>query len=319
MKLVILDGRALNPGDLSWEPFRQFGELTVYERTTSEEEAIRRIGDSEIVILNKTPITETILSACPSVRLICVQATGYNVVDCEAAKRHGVPVCNVPSYGTAAVAQFTMALLLEICHRIGYHDELVHQGKWCECTNFCFWDTHQMELAGKTIGIIGFGRIGQAVGQLAKAFGMKVLAHSRTEYDSARTIGEYVDLDSLLTRSDIVSLHCPQFPETEKLINESSIAKMRDGAILLNTSRGGLIDEAAVASALTSGKLRYAAVDVVSEEPMKQHNPLLTAPNCIITPHMAWAPIESRQRLLDCVVENIRCYLSGTPQNVVNA
>ena len=318
MKLVILDGYALNPGDLSYDVYRQFGELTVYDRTETEDEAIRRIGDSQIVILNKTPITEALLAACPSVRMICVQATGYNVVDCEAARRRGIPVCNVPSYGTAAVAQFTMALLLEICHRIGLHDRLVHEGKWITSPNFCFWTTHQMELAGKTLGIIGFGRIGRATAALAKAFGMKILAHSRSQCPDGLALAEYVDLDTLLERSDVISLHCPLFPETEKLINELTIAKMKDGAILLNTSRGGLVDEAALAAALSEGKLRAAAVDVVSAEPMTGDNPLLTAPNCIITPHMAWAPIESRQRLLDCTVENIRSFLDGTPQNVVN-
>ncbi len=318
MKLVILDGFALNPGDLSYECYRQFGELTVYPRTETEEEAISRIGDSSIVILNKTPITEAILDACPSIQMICVQATGYNVVDCDAARRRGIPVCNVPTYGTAAVAQFTMALLLEICHKIGFHDQLVHQGEWVSSPNFCFWRSHQMELAGKTLGIIGFGRIGRSAAALAKAFGMKILAHSRSQCAEGLALAEYVELDTLLRESDVVSLHCPLFPETEKLINARTIAKMKSGAILLNTSRGGLVDEAALAAALTAGKLRAAAVDVVSSEPMAADNPLLTAPNCIITPHMAWAPIESRQRLLDCTVENIRCFLAGSPQNVVN-
>ena len=318
MKLVILDGYALNPGDLSYDVYRQFGELTVYDRTETEEEAIRRISDSQIVILNKTPITETLLAACPSIRMICVQATGYNVVDCHAARRRGIPVCNVPSYGTAAVAQFTMALLLEICHRIGLHDRLVHEGRWITSPNFCFWDTHQMELAGKTLGIIGFGRIGRATAALAKAFGMKVLAHSRSQCPEGLALAEYVDLDTLLEQSDVVSLHCPLFPETEKLINERTIAKMKDGAILLNTSRGGLVDEAALAEALSCGKLRAAAVDVLSAEPMSGDNPLLTAPNCIITPHMAWAPIESRQRILDITVQNIRRFLDGGSMNVVN-
>ena len=318
MKLVILDGYALNPGDLSYDVYRQFGELTIYDRTDSEDEAIRRIGDSQIVILNKTPITETLLDACPSIKMICVQATGYNVVDCQAARRRGIPVCNVPTYGTVAVAQFTMALLLEICHKIGFHDRLVHEGEWVKSPNFCFWRSHQMELAGKTLGIIGFGRIGRATAALAKAFGMKVLAHSRSQCTEGLALAEYVDLDTLLQSSDVVSLHCPLFPETAKLINAASIAKMKDGAILLNTSRGGLVDEAALAQALADGKLRAAAVDVVSSEPMTADNPLLTAPNCIITPHMAWAPIESRQRLLDCTVENIRSFLDGNPQNVVN-
>ena len=318
MKIINLDARALNPGDLSWDCLNQFGEVTLYQRTDSEEEAINRIGDHEIVLVNKVPITENILNACPNIKLICVQATGYNIVDCNAAAKRNIPVCNVPDYGTAAVAQFTMALMLELCHRIGYHDTQVHDGKWCRSTNFCFWDTPQMELGGKTLGIIGFGRIGRAVAKLAQAFGMKVLAYSRSRKEEYINLAEYVDLDTLLASSDFISLHCPLFPETEKMINSTSIAKMKDGAILINSARGGLLDECAVAEALAVGKLSGAAVDVVSKEPMDWENPLLTAPNCIITPHIAWAPTESRQRLLDCVVDNIRAFLNGTPQNVVN-
>ena len=318
MKIVILDGNALNPGDLSWDPIREFGEVTVYPRTESLEDTIQRIGDHEIVLINKVPITEEVFEACPNIKLICVQATGFNVVDCDAAKRQGIPVCNVPSYSTAAVAQFTMALLLEVCHRIGHHDRLVHEGKWCESESFCFWDSQQMELAGKTMGIIGFGSIGQAVGRLAKVLGMEVITYSRSIRPEGKEIAEYVDLDTLLARSDVISLHCPLFPETEKMINAQTIGKMKDGVILLNTSRGGVIDEEAVSVALRSGKIRAAAVDVVSEEPMRRENPLLTAPNCIITPHMAWAPIETRQRLLGVVAENIRGFLEGTPRNVVN-
>lgn len=318
MKIVILDGSALNPGDLSYDCIRQFGEMTLYQRTDSEEEAIQRIADSEIVVVNKVPITENVLSACPNIKLICVQATGYNVVDCEACAKRGIPVTNVPSYGTAAVAQFTIALILELCHQIGLHNQSVHRGDWVKSSTFCYWLTPQTELAGKTIGIVGFGRIGRAVGQLAKAFGMQVLAYSRSETGAGGEIGEYVDLDTLLRRSDIVSLHCPLFPATEKIINADTLSKMKDGAMLINTSRGGLVDEAALAQALNSGKLRGAAVDVVSQEPMQADNPLLNCEECIITPHIAWAPVESRKRLLDCVVENIRCFLAGTPQNVVN-
>lgn len=318
MKIVILDGRALNPGDLSYDCINQFGDVTLYERTETEAETIARIGDSEIVLVNKVPITQRIVDACPNLKLICVQATGYNLVDCNACARRGILVTNVPTYGTAAVAQFTMALILELCHRVGLHDTSVHQGDWVKSSNFCYWLTPQMELGGKTLGIIGFGRIGRAVGQLARAFGMRVLAYSRSECAEGREIGEYVDLDTLLSQSDIVSLHCPLFAETEKLIGSETIAKMKDGAMLINTARGGLLDEEAVAQALNCGKLRGAAVDVVSQEPMHAANPLLTARNCIITPHIAWAPVESRQRLLDCVVENIRGYLNGKPQNVVN-
>lgn len=319
MKIVILDGYALNPGDLSYEPLRQFGKLTIYDRTDTEDEAIARIADSEIVLVNKLPVTERLLDACPSIRLICVQATGYNTVDCAACARRGIPVTNVPTYGTAAVAQFTFALMLELCHRVGHHDVLVHAGRWESCGSFCFWDTPQMELAGKTLGIVGFGRIGQAVANIARAFGMNVLSYSRTRRPEGEALARYVDLDTLLAQSDFVSLHCPLTPATAKLINADTLAKMKDGAILINTSRGGLLDEAAVKAALESGRLRAAAVDVVSEEPITAGNPpFLTAPNCIITPHMAWAPLESRQRLLDCVIENIRCFLDGKPQNVVN-
>ena len=317
MKIVILDGRALNPGDLSYDCIKQFGEVTLYERTDTKEDTIARIGDSEIVLVNKVPITQEILDACPNIKLICVQATGYNIVDCDACARKGIPVTNVPSYGTAAVAQFTIALILELCHQVGIHNESVHNGDWVKSTNFCYWLTPQMELGGKTLGILGFGRIGRAVGKLAKAFGMRIIAYNRSQCDEGREIGEYVDLDTLFAQSDILTLHCPLFPETEKIINAENIAKMKDGAMLINTSRGGLLDEAAVAQALNCGKLRGAAVDVVSQEPMASGNPLLNS-NCIITPHIAWAPVESRQRLLDCVVENIRCFLNGTPQNVVN-
>ena len=318
MKIINLDARALNPGDLSWDCLNQFGQVTLYQHTDSEEEAISRIADHEIVLVNKVPITKRVLDACPGIKLICVQATGYNIVDHQEAARRGIPVCNVPSYGTAAVAQFTLALMLELCHRIGHHDRVVHEGKWCAMTNFCFWDTPQMELGGKTLGIIGFGRIGQAVAKLAQAFGMKVLAYSRRETEEGRAIAPYVTLEELLKQSDFISLHCPLFPETAQMVNEAFLNAMKDGAYLINTSRGGLLDEQAVADALRSGKLSGAAVDVVTQEPMVESNPLLTAPNCIITPHIAWAPKESRQRLLDTCVENIRCFLAGSPQNVVN-
>ena len=317
MKIINLDARALNPGDLSWDVLNQFGEVTLYQKTESEEEAIARIGDHEIVLTNKVPITENVLNACPNIRLICIQATGYNIVDTAACAKRGIPVCNVPDYGTAAVAQFTLALMLELCHRIGLHDAAVHDGKWCRSKTFCFWATPQMELGGKTLGIIGFGRIGQAVAKLAQAFGMKVIACSRSRKETCPDV-EYADMDTLLAQSDFVSLHCPLFAENTKMVNAEFIEKMKDGAYLINTARGGLLDEPAVAEALASGKLAGAAVDVVSEEPMKYSNPLLTAPNCIITPHIAWAPKESRQRLLDCCVENIRAFLAGKPQNVVN-
>lgn len=316
MKIVVLDGAALNPGDLSWECLSHFGEYTVYPRTDTDQEAIQRIGDSEIVLTNKTPITAQILASCPSVQYIGVLATGFNVVDCKAARDRGIPVTNVPSYGTDAVAQFTIALLLEICHQIGTHNTSVHKGDWITSPTFSYWLTPQSELAGKTMGIIGYGRIGKATAKLAKAFGMQVIATGRKPFQNETA--EYVDLDMLLQQSDVISLHCPQTAETEKIICRESIEKMKDNVILLNTSRGGLVDEQALAEALESGKLRAAAVDVVSQEPMSSGNPLLNAPNCIITPHMAWAPVESRQRLLNCVAENIRAFLAGNPVNVVN-
>ncbi len=314
MELVILDGHALNPGDLSWDCFEQFGTVRYYDRTDSEQDAIARIGSADIIILNKVPITRTVLESCPTVKLICILATGYNVVDCKAAAERGIPVCNVPGYGTDSVAQFTFALLLELCHQVGLHSESVHNGDWANSPDFCYWKTPQMELAGKTIGIIGYGAIGQAVGKIAKAFGMNVLAYSRTK----RSGFEYVTLDELLAGSDVISLHCPLFPETKGMINAESIAKMKDGAILLNTARGALLDEAAVAVALRSGKLRGAAVDVASAEPISRENPLLTAPNCIITPHIAWAPLEARQRILDITVKSVQGFLYGKRINVVN-
>ncbi len=317
MKIVILEASAVNPGDLSWDVLNQFGEVTLYDRTDPAE-AVARIGDAQIVLINKTPITAELLDSCPSVKLICVQATGYNVVDCDAAKARGVTVCNVPAYGTDAVAQFTFSLLLELCNRVGHHDRMVHDGAWCRCPSFCFWDTPQMEIAGKAIGIVGFGRIGRAVGKIANAFGMKVLAYNRSRCAEGEAIATYVDLDTLLSSSDIVSLHCPMTPETAGLINAQTIAKMKDGAILLNTARGAIINEQDVADALKQGKLRGAAMDVVSQEPMAQDNPLLDAPNCIITPHMAWTPVESRQRIIDCNVQSIQGFLNGKPVNTVN-
>ena len=318
MKITVLDGKGLNPGDLSWDCLNQFGEVSVYDKTPSTEQTIARLQGVEVAITNKTPITAEVLDACPDVKLVCVLATGYNVVDCEAAKLRGVPVCNVPDYGTSAVAQFTFALLLEICHQIGHHDKLVHQGAWTKCPTFCFWDTPQMDLAGKTLGIIGFGRIGQAVAKIAIAFGMKVLAYSRTEYPEGKELATYVPLNTLLAQSDIVTIHCPMTAQTAEMINKETLSQMKDGAILLNTSRGGVLNESDVKDALCAGKLRYAAMDVAAAEPIPADSPLLSAPNCIITPHMAWAPVESRQRILDCTVRSINAYLKGAPENTVN-
>ncbi len=317
MKIVILEGNAVNPGDLSWECLNRFGQVTVYPRTTPEQ-AAQRIGDAQIVLSNKLLITGELLDACPSIQLLCVQSTGYNVIDCAAARARNIPVCNVPAYGTDAVAQFTFALLLEACNWVGHHHQAVLQGDWCSSPDFCMWQKPQMELAGKTMGIIGFGRIGRAVGRMAKAFGMRVLAFSRSQCPEGLEIGEYTDLDTLLAQSDILSLHCPQPPETTGLVNSETIAKMKDGTILLNTARGALIDETAVAAALQAGKLRCYCADVVSREPILPDNPLLQAPNCILTPHMAWAPIETRQRIIDCTAANIEAFLAGNPINVVN-
>lgn len=317
MKIVILDGHAVNPGDLSWDFLNQFGDVTVYERTQLDEVATR-IGDADIVLTNKSPINEEILNACPNVKLVCVLATGYNVVDCEATKKRGIPVCNVPDYGTAAVAQFTFALLLDLCHKVAHHAQTVRDGKWCDCPDFCYWDTPQMELAGKTLGIIGFGRIGRAVGKIANAFGMKVIAYNRSQCEEGKAIGSYVNLEELLTSADIISLHCPLTAENTGMINSDAIAKMKDGALLINTARGPLVDEAAVTAALESGKLRGFACDVISAEPMKENNPLKNAPNCIVTPHMAWAPIESRMRIQDCTRRSIQAFLDGHPINTVN-
>lgn len=321
MKIVVLDGYTENPGDLSWSGFEGLGEFTVYDRgseTDKEGKAIARIGDAEIVITNKTPITKRVLDSCPSIRYIGVLATGYNVVDYTYAAMQGIPVTNVPGYGTDTVAQFTFALLLEICHHVAHHSEAVHVGRWEQCADFCFCDYPQIELAGKTMGIIGFGRIGQKVGIIAKAFGMRVLAYSPHEYERGKAIGTYVNLETLLAESDIISLHCPLFPETEGIINQGTIAKMKDGVIILNNGRGPLIVEQDLADALNSGKVQAAGVDVVSVEPIKGDNPLLTAKNCFITPHIAWATKEARQRIMDCAVQNLKAYLAGKPENVVN-
>ena len=317
MKIVVLDGYALNPGDLSWDFLNTFGSVRIYDRTP-EAQIVPRIADADIILLNKTPITADTLEKCPTVKLICVLATGYNVVDCAAAGARNIPVCNVPAYGTNAVAQFTFALLLELCHQVGHHTQAVHQGRWTENPDFCFWDTPQMELHGKTIGIIGFGRIGRAVGTIARAFGMEVLAYNRSRCPEGEAIGTYVDLDTLLAKSDIVSLHCPLTPENTGMIGIDAITQMKEGALLLNTARGPLLDEQAVADALASGKLRGVAGDVVSAEPIDPNNPLLSAPNCILTPHMAWAPIESRQRIMDCTCRSIQAFLAGAPVNTVN-
>ena len=315
MKIVILDAYAANPGDLSWDAISAQGELTVYDRTAPAD-VVERIGDAEVVYTNKTVIGRDVLDACPNLKMISVLATGYNVVDTAYAREKGIAVCNVPAYSTRDVAQLVFALLLEICHHVGHHSKTVFEGKWQNNPDFCYWDYAPMALYGKTMGIVGFGQIGQATAKLAEAFGMKVLVHSRTARPESGY--EFVDLDTLLKNSDVVSLHCPLFPETEGLIRKETIAKMKDGAILLNTGRGPLINEADVADALKSGKLYAAGMDVVSKEPISAENPLLSAPNCFITPHIAWATKDARIRLLDVSAENLRQFKNGTPQNVVN-
>ena len=318
MKIVVLDGYTLNPGDISWEGMEALGEVTVYD-STKPEEVVERIGDAEVVYTNKTPITRDTLDQCGNIRFIGVLATGYNIIDIEAAKEKGIPVSNIPTYGTAAVSQFAIALLLELCHHIGEHSDAVKNGEWTSNPDWCFWKYPLVELAGKTKGIVGFGRIGQDTGKIAQALGMKVLAfdaYKRPELESETC--RYADLDTLLAESDVISLHCPLFPDTEGIINKDTIAKMKTGVMIINDSRGPLIVEEDLRDALNSGKVAGAALDVVSTEPIKMDNPLLSAKNVILTPHIAWAPKESRQRLMDIAVENLQCFVDGAPQNVVN-
>lgn len=320
MKIVVLDGYTENPGDLSWEPIAAQGDLVVYNRTKIDdsEEIAKRIGLAEIVYTNKTPISAETMAACPNIKLISLLATGYNVVDVSAARARGIVVSNVPTYGTAAVAQFSIALLLEICHHIGHHSDTVKNGKWQNCADFCYWDYPLIELVDKTIGIIGFGRIGQMEGRIAKALGMKVLTYDLFQTESGKEIATYVDLDTLYANSDVITLHCNLTPENAGMINRKSIAKMRDGVILINNSRGQLIHEQDVADALNAGKIMAAGLDVVYTEPIRADNPLLQAKNCIITPHISWAPKESRQRIMDTSAENLRAFLAGSPMNVVS-
>ena len=310
-KIIVLDGAVENPGDLSWEPLAALGELTVYDYTAPQE-TISRIGDAPVILTNKTVISADVMAACPNLRYIGVLATGYNVVDIAEAKKRGIVVTNVPAYSTDTVAQFTMALLLEIALHVGHHSRVVHEGKWTACRDFAFWDYPLMELKGKTFGIVGYGSIGKATAKLAQAFGMKVLAYSRHGAEEFHT-----ELDELYAQSDIVSLHCPLTAENAGMINAATIAKMKDGVILLNTARGGLINEADLREALLSGKVYAAASDVVSTEPIKADNPLLGLDNMIITPHIAWAALEARQRLMDVATDNVRQFLAGNVQNNV--
>jgi glycerate dehydrogenase len=318
MKMVVLDGYTLNPGDLSWDGIKQFGELTIYDRTPLHliEE---RVKGCEVVITNKTPLDREMIQKSPQLKLIAVLATGYNVVDTVAAREFGIGVCNVPSYGTDAVAQFVFALLLGLAHKVETHHKTVKDGKWTNHTDFCYWETPTFELYGKTMGLIGMGKIGIRTAEIARAFGMKVLAYDlQVNRELENEDLQFVDLDELYEKSDVISLHVPLFESTKHMINQHSISKMKKGVLLINTSRGALINEDDLLSALESGRIGAAAVDVVSVEPIQEDNPLLQAPNILITPHIAWAPVEARSRLMNTVSENIAAYLKNIPLNIIN-
>ena len=318
MKIVVLDGYVLNPGDLSWNEFSKIGDVKVYDRTLANE-VIDRIGDAEVIYTNKTVINDVVINACPNLKFIGVLATGYNVVDIIAASKKNIVVTNIPNYGTNSVAQFTFGLILEICHKIGLHNNSVKKGEWTNNLDFSYCLTPQVELYGKTLGIIGFGKIGKAVIKIAQAFGMKIIvstAYPDETYLSSNL--RFVSQDELFREADIISLHCPLTEKNQNMINNKTIGVMKDGVIIINTARGGLIEETALAKGLQSGKIFGAAVDVVSQEPIKVDNPLLNADNCIITPHIAWAPKEARQRLMDIAVRNLQKYLEQTPINIVN-
>ena len=321
MKIVVLDGYTENPGDLSWESLAALGKLTVYDRTSYVESPLiaERIGDAEIVVMNKTPISRETLDKCPNVRAIAVLATGYNVVDIACAKEKGIPVMNVPVYGTFSVSQFAIALLLEVCHHIGHHSHTVREGKWAANADWCYWDYPLVELEGKTYGLLGCGNIGVHTAAVARALGMHVITYDIRRREEALALGvEYVTLDELFARSDVLGLQMPLLPFNTGIINKENIAKMKDGVIIINNSRGQMVVEQDLADALNSGKVAAAGLDVVSTEPIRGDNPLLKAKNCIITPHMSWGSRGSRQRIMDCTVQNIRAFLDGKPENVVN-
>ena len=320
MKIVVLDGYAENPGDISWAPLEALGDVKVYDRTALTESPLiaERIGDAEIAVTNKTPLTRAVIDACPNLRAIAVLATGYNIVDTAYARTKDIPVMNVPVYGTDNVAQYAIALLLEACSQVGHHDRSVHAGEWTRSIDFCYWQKPLIEVSGKTAGIIGFGRIGQAVARILSAMNVRVLAYSRSERAEGRALADYVPLDTLFQKSDFIFLHCPLTSETDGIINAANIAKMQDGVIIVNNGRGQLIVEEDLAAALTSGKVACAAVDVASTEPIAAENPLLHAPNCIITPHISWATKEARERIMQMTADNVRAFMEGTPTNVVN-
>ena len=318
MKIVILDGFTSNPGDLSWDTMETLGDLTVYEYTPNQTaDVVERLKDCEIALTNKTVITAEIMEACPALRYIGVLATGYNVVDMKAAAEQGITVTNVPGYSTQAVAQQAFALLLDICSHAAHHSKEVHSGRWSRGRDFCFWDYPLIELDHKTAGIIGFGQTGKAIGRVAKAFGMRVITNGSHETPEGKAIGEYVSREQLLKESDVIFLACPLNEQTKDLVCKETIAQMKDGVILINTSRGGTIVEKDLAEALHSGKVYGAGVDVVSTEPARPDNPLLSCENCVITPHIAWATKEARGRLIDIASENVKRFLEGEAQNVV--
>jgi glycerate dehydrogenase len=318
MKIVILDGYALNPGDLSWEGLKQLGELTVYERTPADKVVERALG-AEIVITNKTPIREKDLNLLPDLKYIGVIATGYNIIDIETAKKKGILVTNVPGYSTASVVQLTFALLLELCLHVQRHSDSVMDGKWSRSLDFSFWDYPLVELSGKTMGIIGFGGIGQAVADVATAFGMNIIGNSRTETDqSKRKNFKWATIPELLKEADVISIHCPLTPETKDLINKESLKTMKSSAFLINTARGPIIVEQDLADALNNGVIAGAGIDVLSTEPPAENNPLFNAKNCLITPHIAWATLEARSRLMAIAVDNLSSFMQGTPVNIVN-
>ena len=320
MKIVVLDGYTENPGDISWGPLEELGEVTVYDRTAYEESDLiaERIGDAEIVVVNKTPISKATMDKCPNIKAIAVLATGYNVTDYEYAKEKGIPVMNVPVYGTDNVSQFAVSLLLEVCSHIGHHSESVHAGEWASNPDWCYWHYPMLEVSGKTAGIIGLGRIGVNTAKILNAMNVHVIAYDAFQTEAGKAVATYVELDELLAKSDFIFLHCPLFPSTQGIINKDNIAKMKDGVILINNSRGPLVVEQDLADALNSGKVAAAAVDVVSTEPIKADNVLLTAKNCIITPHISWATKEARERIMRTTADNIKSVIDGAPINVVN-
>jgi glycerate dehydrogenase len=317
MKIVVLDGFTLNPGDLSWDGLKALGECEIYDRSASEE-VLPRAASAEIVLTNKTVLTRERIFRLPKLKYVGVLATGYNVVDMGAARQRGIRVTNVPNYGARSVAQMTFALLLELTQHVAHHAQTVREERWTRSPDFCYWDFPLIELDGLTLGIVGFGRIGQTVAQLGRAFGMKVLVSTPRPPSDPPPVVEFVDLDTLFSRSDVVSLHCPLTPETHHLVNGARLARMKPSAFLLNTSRGPLVDEPALAEALNAGRIAGAGLDVLAVEPPTANNPLLRTRNCFVTPHIAWATRAARERLMHIAVTNVRAYLSGQPQNVVN-